>query len=70
MVREGALPGREISEMVFWLHELQLPMAIKVKIFRSTSLCQVWVQHSDFVILVGLKLDLMIRGRPPYVVSL
>lgn len=56
--------------MIPWPYELQLPVATKVEIIRSTSLCLVWAQHSAFVILVGVKLDLMIRGRPPYVVSL
>ena len=56
--------------MVIWLHEIPLSMAVKVKAFRLTSLCPFWMQRLGFVVWVSVKLDLMIRGRTPYVVSL
>ena len=56
--------------MVIWLHEFQLSMAIKVKAFRPTSFCPFLMQRFGFAVWVGVKLDLMIRGRTPYVVSL
>lgn len=66
---ERVPPGREISEMILWLHEFQLSVTIEVKTTRSTSLYPLWIQYFGFVILIGVKLNTS-RDRTPDVVSL
>ena len=56
--------------MILGSHESQFPVAIKVDALRSVSFCLAGRQHSSLVILERVKLDVMMRGWSPYVISL